>query len=546
MYYFGQIYCYFFTFSSPATQGEIPPMPEAHSARIINMSQLPSTHTHSKPELQQHSGNIGNQHTQVEEVPDLPAKLKKKVKSRPEESGKLPQTPKKKFQWLRKVKSASRLNSTSGVMSTRVEQSQMTPQLESSCKFQDLSAALGGKNNVKETMQNETEDGVPPPKPERGKNRHKTENIIPEKILVQSESKLVVNNNIIQQEVLNKPTHVKPQPIVQQNLSASSKESTDERLRSFSFPSLPSKKGVMQSCSNRLSVLATRSGTEHTVDNLAREHNVVPKLYSTNSGSNSREFTKAKRLSKHISGSTPHLSPANIHHGKRSLSVSHLATNYQAIKGQKLSISDLIKPTVPATRSSNESHLDDPARHFDTHIVGILKVRLKAVDIPENCTNVSQINQTGAATDGLCCTFTMCGGNARFTSSVQPLVPDKTTTWNANEEMLFYATPNSKNMIILCRKTSLVPGTVSTVEDSKCIAAAILDISSVVIRSSFTDKVYDFLADIDCKDQKLPLPPKGTMLLQSCLYGIYIIVVANMTLNMYICVHFDVHFDVHV
>ena len=106
------------------------------------------------------------------------------------------------------------------------------------------------------------------------------------------------------------------------------------------------------------------------------------------------------------------------------------------------------------------------------------------------------------------------------------------TVWADDEEVIFYATPHSRKLFVLCQKTHLQSTTTtgSPTEtrqilklQERCIGAAVLEISSVEIRScSPTDNVCDYLARVGSDDHKLLVQPKGTVLLQSSLCGKYV------------------------
>ena len=315
----------------------------------------------------------------------------------------------------------------------------------------------------------------------------------------------------------------------QQQKPVHSEGSTDDRTRPFSSPAFGTKKPVNN---NKTLPIDVHDHEECT------QKPVLPKYYHPRSNRQSSPtpsvVSKTRGLSKHISGSTPHLSTVKLKHGRRSSSVSHLAiTNRE--RSPKPSLSDLIKPTALASHSRvsegclNTTHISTQS---DDQYLGIMKVRLKAVNTSDDFQSQTSdrqcdIQQPQAVKEGLCCIFTIGDGNGRFMSSVKLVVPRRTISWE-NEEMLFYVTPQSKKMFVLCRKITLEGASVTSVANTwsthtangKCIGAAVLEISTVRrCSSSPADDMCDYICHVECQDNTLPMQPKGTMLLQSCFYG---------------------------
>jgi hypothetical protein len=547
------------TGTSPTGDTMRSPLPMSSSTTQSSMvisSQQPDIHAEPETFVEQEhedSGDISSQPAPIQEHPRIPPanlEARGRAQSSPVQSTKLPKTPKKKFQWFKKVKGLKQnlTKYTPSVTSKVVQPSSSTvsdtDQSITNSSVESTGAVHEGvtqsdKMDTKPSPMRDIEEPQPvetavPPKPKRSAHRVIAANTIvspdPQAdTLVHSENtpdeksspSPLLRDSI--QEVSSDELHVsvtKPLP-VELSTSVSSESSADDRTRSYSAPSPATKK---QLTNNRTSLPPT---DDHTERNAKGQSNVVPKRYRPPAP----PTIQTRGLSKHISGSTPHLTPAKLAHAQRFSSVSHLA--YEERKGPKPAISDLIKPTALASRSHSSEGCRDAATESsgDQHF-GILKVRLKALDTSETFQSQSSSGENEpikAAKEGLCCVFTIGGGNGRFTSSVQPLIPHRTTTWD-DEEMIFYATPHSRKLFVLCQKThqqsttaarspteSKLSTQVSKLQD-RCVGAAVLKISTVEIRSCYpTDNICDYLSHIGSEDYKLPVQPKGTVLLQSCL-----------------------------
>ena len=548
--------------------------PVSESVASEKHSQQLDSHTKSRMVTEQDWQDSQNNTSQHDKDPHS---YRERVQSSPAQSSRSPKPPKKRFKWFKKVKGGSkhssakhRLSDTSKVVESFSSALSSTSQSSMPSPMDSVSAVLDlpmhsitvtqsddlktQLNRVWDTEALSPKETGPPPKPKRSANKLKAadSSIVPKlqaETLVQGVNQPEENEDLDQMLSHGKEGH---QPLtlpLQQNClstSLSSEDSADDRTRSYSAPSLATKKKLMQMC-NSTSVLSANNKSEEKKE---AQSSAILKCYHPHSNTRSSPVpptvANVRGLPKYMSGSTPHLSQAKLTHGQRSSSVSHLA--YQKRRGPKPTISDLIKPTAFASRTSLEGCISASTKPSADQHLGILKVRLKALDTSEDFQSaitkastdgkVESNKQQKAAKEGLHCVFTISGGNGRFTSSVQPLVPHKTTTWDDNEEVLFYATPQSKKLFILCRRSTLEYAMISAVntaetkssrqilkgQNERCIGVAVLEISTVGIRSSSpTVNVCDYLAQVACEDHKLPVQPRGTMLLQSCLYGMYTI-----------------------
>lgn len=486
----------------------------------------------------------------------------------PEQSGRPPKPPKRKFKWFKKVKGLSKHNPAKQDRSEVVQPSSniglSNDHSKMNASVELASAKIGvamqrdeidtGINPVRDSEVLHVKDTNPPPKPKRSPNRHKLA-----KTIINPEPSKGRNGDLCHQSVqLHKESSHQPHiseskvlPFQHKRLSASVCSDVDcstphNRTHSYSAPLTMDKSQLHNTGSDMM---------DHAVrKKRSVESSVVPKRY--HSRSNTHSFPSlpvapsTRSLLSHMSGSTPHLPPARLINEQRSSSISHLA--YRDRSSPKRSITDLIKPTAFSNQlRSSEGHVDGNSRPTPDWPLGILKVRLKALDTCDDFQRhmVTKANSLAAELqvesneqpkEGLHCVFTISGSNGKFSSSVKPLLPHRTTTWN-DEEVLFYAKPQSKKLFVLCHRSNLefttsvdtaekkLSGKSKTKNDG-CIGAASLEISSVTICSSPpTVSIYDYLSQVQCKDYKLPVQPKGSMLLQSCLCG-----VCN-TRHVYIC-----------
>lgn len=474
------------------------------------------------------------------------------MESSPEQSSKPPKPPKRKFQWFKKVKGLSKHNPAKQNLSDVVQpssniglssdHSKINASVElASAKIGTATERDGIGTGINDTEVLHVKETNPPPKPKRSPNRHKLANTI-----INPQPSKEMNGDLCLQphkESSHQP-HIpesKVLPFQHKCLSASVCSDVDSstphnRTHSYSV-SLTMDKSQLHNTGSDMIDHAVRK--KRSV-----ESSVVPKRYHPRSSIHSLPSLppapSARSLSSHMSGSTPHLPPERLINERRSSSISHLAFAYQDRSSPKRSISDLIKPTAFSNQlRSSEGHVDGNSRPSPDWPLGIFKVCLKALDTCDDFQRhvVAKANSLAAEMqvesneqpkEGLHCVFTISDSNGKFSSSVKPLLPHRTTTWN-DEEVIFYAKPESKKLFVLCHKSNLEFTTsVDTAEkklsgkskNDRCIGAASLEISSVTICSSpSTVSICDYLAQVQCKDYKLPVQPKGTMLLQSCLCG---------------------------
>ena len=176
------------------------------------------------------------------------------------------------------------------------------------------------------------------------------------------------------------------------------------------------------------------------------------------------------------------------------------------------SISDLIKPTACASLPGSDTDIEQEC--------GVLKLCLKALNISNAV--FDKVYKQGEAKEGLYCVFTIGGGSSRFVSSIQQYVPDMITKWDTNEEIVFYVTSQTKKLFILCWKTSFedAAGNTRINNSERCVGAAALEIKTV---KSHSTSLFGDLADVKYEHVQLPVEPKGSILLQSCLCGMYVV-----------------------
>lgn len=483
------------------------------------------------------------------------------IESSPEQSGRPLRPPRKKFQLFKKVPGVSKhtpaKQDRSKVVQSlplSVDHSKVNASVKSVSPEVDASTTLTEQDEIDTGINRDTEvfpvkETNPPPKPKRSPNRHKVANAITNS---ESSKKRNGNESVQPHDKSSQQPHI-PQSILPfQRLSETVCSDVDSstphnRTQSFSAPLTVDKDQLHN----------TGSDMDHAMGRKRSiESSVVPKRYHRLGNTHSFPYLPAapstRALSSHMSGSTPNLPPGRLIHEQRSSSMSHLA--HQDRSSPKRSISDLIKPTAFSNQfRSSDSRVD--CNSSPDWPLGILKVRLKALDTcddfqrhvvtkPNSQATEMQVESKEEKTkEGLHCVFTISGSNGQFSSSVKPLIPHRTTTWN-DEEVLFYAKPQSKKLFVLCRRSNLefttsvetakkkLSGNSKTISD-RCIGAAFLEISSVTICSSPpTISIYDYLAQVHCKDYRLPVQPKGTMLLQSCLCGMC---------NACVMLSYDVH-----
>ena len=356
--------------------------------------------THTKPDMlveqeHQNSGDSSNQQM-----------LRGRAQSSPAPSPRPPKTPKKKFQWFKGLKenltkytpSLSKVVQPSSSTASKNDQSIANSSMESTGAVHE-GVTQGDVMDTKLSRMCDTEephlrDTEVPPEPKRNVPRAKTaETIIsPEpqaETLVHSENQPDENSCPPQrgsttQKESSDELHIpetKPLP-VDLSTCVSGDGSTDDRTRSYSAPSPTMKKQLRNT---RTSLSPTSDHTEGK-EKGHMQSNIIPKRYRPHSGGHISPTPPASRgrgLSKHISGSTPHLTPAKLARPQWSSSVSHLACEERS--GPKPSISDLIKPTALASRSrSSEGCVDAATQSSGDQHLGILKVHLKALDTSEN------------------------------------------------------------------------------------------------------------------------------------------------------------------
>ena len=501
----------------------------------------------------------GELHQQSEDVPQKDGQRLPISIDRP------PKVPKKKFQWLKKIKGKPRGGSQAeggqsaessevsssvvgdkqpGDLEVQVENGEQPSIPTVECRESYQAEFMHTKNDV---QLSQSEARQPPPKPKRRANRTKVATRVVQSSNEQTEAQMQESN------VSELPSSGKvenqgpPVPVYTSGQSGrelhnehpTSDDSADERVRSNSIPTIMRK--LTQQQGEGISLLSTShelSPKRKSGGKKARA-NPLPKRYRPRGHVQSPLLSptvgNTKGLSKQLSGSAPVLSGPNLTTKQRCLSASHLAD--PAASTTRHSIGDLIKPTATTSHSSMQSQPNFLSKQPKENHFGILKVCLKAVDTASDSHSTKQsqadftpLDNEDAIDQGLHCIFTTSGSSGRFVSSVQPLVPRRTIFWDDEEEMLFYAA-RSKQLFILCRKTTPhvtdAPQTVtsrqmSQVQEDKCIGVAVLDISTVAIRSSSSAvNICKHLAEMSCQDIKLSIQPKGSMLLQGCFYGKY-------------------------
>ena len=542
---------------SPPPNVDVVDIPHPMSAFVdpqsttVDSSQGKGINTETKTvyELKQHDGEINHEHLPVGDTPDAPVEGRRRIQSTlsTQSASRLHKSPKKKFQWFKKVKSVSQRNSASHEASRTLNvtvSGTVSSSIEMSDLVQDLSAHASDTTQISKLEEiqhgpfeppHSKEIGIPPKKPKR---KLKAANINPDPH-IETVSEDTPDENVIPGQIQrntyesNCLPHMpltKPLPLQQKHIYAtfSSEGSDDEESRSFSL-SLETKKQVMKDHKASNSNKTDQAGGMREA-----QEPLIPKHYRHHSRSSPTPPTggKMQGLSKHISGSTPHLLAAKLVHGRRSSSLSHITASHKDKSSPVASISEFIKPTAHAIHSYSTPNAS--ARPSSDQHLGILKVCLKAVDTSDDFKSHASNGQSDhnkespGRQEGLCCVFTIGGGSGQFMSTVQPLVSQRTTLWDDSQEFLFYATPQSKKLFVLCRRTTFesVPeesessSQTLNVHDGKCIGVAALEIATVRNHSSSpVDDVSEYLAHVECRDYKLAMQPKGTMLLQSCLYG---------------------------
>lgn len=525
-------------------------MNDPNQTNIRMMIKQPDNHTRQEMFEQQ---NITSQHTENEEDSHSTDSGGENNGSSRDQNDAPSKPPRKRFQWFKKIKRVSKHSSTKQDHSKVVQSSSSTASTtdpsRKNLSMESASAEVGTATHILQSDEVDRginpvrnievfyEQNIPPPKPKRSANRHKLANTITNPELPPEKNGDLCQQSGQQHEESSNPPHIplsKPLPLQHKRLSEFVSSDVDsstrqDRTRLYSAPF--TKKGHLHDTGSK------RNELDH-VKEMTRsvESNVIPKQYHPIGNTESRSSPRV--LSKHISGSTPHLPPARLIHERRSSSASHLA--YQDSSSPKYSISNLKKPMAFSSHlRSSESSVDILSTPSHDQPLGILKVRLKALDTFEDFQRhvATKTNSLAAGVqvdsnqeEGLHCVFTINGSNGQFRSSVKPLMPHRITTWD-DEEVFFYTKPQSKKLFVLCQRsnfefTTAIDTTdekVSAqlkVKNDKCIGAAVLEISSVAICSSSpTGNVYDYLAQVKCDDYKLTVQPKGTILLQSCLHG---------------------------
>ena len=205
------------------------------------------------------------------------------------------------------------------------------------------------------------------------------------------------------------------------------------------------------------------------------------------------------------------------------------------------SLSDLRRPVQGSVTSASSLSTNSAAYYGKFDILGVLRMRLRGVSIPDNTTDVTeapppQINplyqlkprsiSAGAmaipeATHGIYCVFTINGGNTSAKSETCKVLPYRPVLWGEDEKEKLFFTNHSKQLFILCRKVPLKKKPKAKGSSEVCVGASVMKIIEVTPTLP-EQNVVDYTSSdgLQWYNKTLSLQPKGEIELSVSFNGV--------------------------
>lgn len=202
------------------------------------------------------------------------------------------------------------------------------------------------------------------------------------------------------------------------------------------------------------------------------------------------------------------------------------------------SLGDMRRPVQSSVSGASGFNSSGTTYHGKFDILGVLRVRLRGVSIPDHTTEVieappPQIHQLSRrplscsaitlpeATHGIYCVFTINGGNTSAKSETCKVLPYRPVLWEEDEKEKLFFTNHSRQLFILCRKVPLKKKSKGSSE--VCVGASVMKI--IEINPTLPQqKVADFTCTKGLKwyNKTLPLQPNGEIELSVSFEGVCI------------------------
>ena len=186
------------------------------------------------------------------------------------------------------------------------------------------------------------------------------------------------------------------------------------------------------------------------------------------------------------------------------------------------SLGDLRRPVQSSIVTSSGSNTSGMTYHGKFDILGVLRVKLRGVSIPDHTTELIEAPppsgrsiSVGAiavpeATHGIYCVFTINGGNTSAKSDTCKILPYRPVLWEEDEREKLFFTNHSRQLFILCRKVPLKKKTKSKASNEVCVGASvmkIIEITPTIPQLNMVD--YTSTNGLQWYNKSLPLQPKG-------------------------------------
>lgn len=202
------------------------------------------------------------------------------------------------------------------------------------------------------------------------------------------------------------------------------------------------------------------------------------------------------------------------------------------------SLGDLRRPVQTSVSGSGLS-TSSMAYYGKFDILGILRVKLRGVSIPDHTTELleapppSNLKGLGRsvsvgamavpeATHGIYCVFTINGGNTSAKSETCKILPYRPVLWEEDEKEKLFFTNHSRQLFILCRKVPLKKKSKSKASSEVCVGASvmkIIEINPTLPQQKTAD--YTSIKDAKWYNKSLPLQPKGEIELSVSFEGMW-------------------------
>lgn len=200
------------------------------------------------------------------------------------------------------------------------------------------------------------------------------------------------------------------------------------------------------------------------------------------------------------------------------------------------SLGDLRRPVQSSVASAPGFNTSGMAYYGKFDILGVLRVRLRGVSIPDHTTELMEIPQpqplkgrsisvsaitAAEATHGIYCVFTINGGNTSAKSGTCKILPYRPVLWEENEKEKLFFTNHSRQLFILCRKVPLKKKAKSKLSSEVCVGASvmkIIEINPTLLQQNTVD--YTSTDGLQWYNKTLPLQPKGEIELSVSFEGV--------------------------